>query len=186
MSGLTLILMATGLAMDTFAVAIAASLLLGAVSFRQVFRMAFHFGLFQALMPILGWAAGRSLGATISGWDHWVAFGLLTFIGAKAIRSGLSSRTEGGLRADPTRGLSLVALSVATSIDALAVGVSLALLQVSIWYPSAVIGCVACAWTAAGMLLGHRLGGRFGRRVAAFGGTIVVGIGLKILIQHVM
>jgi manganese efflux pump family protein len=183
MSGITLILIATGLAMDAFAVAIAASLVLGNVSGRQIFRLSFHFGLFQALMPIIGWLAGRTFGAVIAGWDHWVAFGLLSFIGVKAIRAAWSTKSKESVPPDPTRGMSLVALSVATSIDALAVGISLALLQVDIWYPSVVIGFVALGWTVFGMLLGQRLGERFSHRIAVFGGLILIAIGLKILIQ---
>ncbi len=188
MSSLTILLIAVGLAMDTFAVAIAVSVLLDSLTGRHVFRLAFHCGLFQALMPILGWFAGLQVGWLIAGWDHWVAFGLLGCIGGKAIYEALSrggNRSAARLaRSDPTRGLSLVGLSVATSLDALAVGLSLAMLRVTIWYPSLIIGLVAFALTGAGMLLGRQLGKRFGQQVEICGGLVLILIGLKIVLEH--
>ncbi len=170
--------------MDAFAAAVAASIALRTITPRQVFRLAFHFGLFQALMPIIGWLAGSTLGTTIADWDHWVAFGLLTLVGLKAIGTALASSSWERPRDDPTRGLTLVAIAVATSLDALAVGVSLAMLGVAIWYPALVIGVVACVLTAGGMALGSRLGARFGRGAEIVGGLILIGIGIKILIEH--
>jgi manganese efflux pump family protein len=158
MSVITIIFVAIGLSMDALAVAIAAAVTLNEVSPRHVFRLAFHFGLFQALMPIAGWLAGMQLERFIVTWDHWVAFAILTFIGAKAIRQALVDSDKAIARDDPTRGLTLVGLAVATSIDALAVGVSLATLRVDVWQPSIIIGCVTCTITAIGMVVGRRLG----------------------------
>lgn len=118
--------------MDAFAVAIVSSVIIGQVTRRHIFRLAFHFGLFQAMMPIIGWLAGRSIQHYIYLWDHWVAFGLLLFIGIKAIYDALTESQISNRRDDPSRGLSLVVLSVATSIDALAVGLSFAMLDVDI------------------------------------------------------
>lgn len=185
MSLIAIIGIAVGLAMDATAVAIGTSIMLGRVSGRQVFRFSFHFGLFQALMPVIGWLAGRGLSELIESWDHWIAFILLSVIGGKAIIDVIRGDDNDGKRAaDPTRGMSLVVLSVATSIDALAVGLSLALLQVTIWYPAAVIGVVTTALTLSGMLLGSRIGQRFGQRVRVIGGLILISIGVKILVDH--
>ena len=184
MSFITIGFLAVGLSLDALAVAVAAAITLDEVSPRHVFRLAFHFGLFQALMPIIGWLAGMQLEQFIVNWDHWVAFGLLTFIGVKAIREALTGADAAVARDDPTRGLTLVGLALATSIDALAVGVSLAMLRVSIWYPSVIIGCITSAITALGMILGRRLGKRFGKKVEVAGGAVLIVIGLKILIQH--
>jgi putative Mn2+ efflux pump MntP len=185
MSLLTVVAVAIGLAMDATAVALAASIQLGVVTRRQVFRFAFHFGLFQALMPVAGWFAGRGLQQTIAAWDHWVAFGLLGFIGGKALYDAREAGDSGALRIpDPTRGWRLVALSVATSLDALAVGLSLAVLRVSIIYPCLVIGLVTAALTTAGMLVGSRLGQGLGRRMRALGGLVLVAIGTKILVEQ--
>jgi putative Mn2+ efflux pump MntP len=170
--------------MDAFAVAVAAGLTLPRLTGRRVFRLSFHFGLFQFLMPVVGWLAGRTVAARMAACDHWIAFALLSLVGGKmlweAARQGASARPA----ADPTRGWRLVTLSVATSIDALAVGLSLALLRVSIWAPSVVIGLVAGALTMAGMVLGRRLGARFGRWADAVGGLVLLGIGTRILISH--
>lgn len=175
--------------MDAFAVAIATSVSLKEVSYRQLFRLSWHFGLFQALMPVLGWSLGRTIVDYISGWDHWLAFILLAAVGAKAIYNAYideSKEIDGKdiSKPDPTRGITLVVLSVATSIDALAVGFSFAMLNIMILYPSIVIGMVAAAFTLAGMLMGSRLGARFGQRMEILGGLVLIAIGLRIVIKH--
>jgi manganese efflux pump family protein len=184
MEPLTLIGIAIGLAMDAFAVSIAVGLTLKQVSLRQTFRLSYHFGLFQALMPIIGWLAGRSIAQWIGPVDHWVAFGLLTAIGGKMIYEAVKDEEHEGERKDPTKGASLVVLSVATSIDALAVGLSLALLGVAIWYPALVIGLVALGFTAVGLHLGKRFGALLGRRMEIVGGVILILIGVRILVEH--
>jgi putative Mn2+ efflux pump MntP len=184
MSTLTLIGISIGLAMDAFAVAIGAGLTLKTVSARQTFRLAWHFGLFQALMPVIGWLAGLSVAEWIAPVDHWIAFGLLAAIGGKMIYEALSGDGEEAERRDPTKGWSLILLSIATSIDALAVGLSLALLGLSIWWPALVIGLVAGAFTTLGLQLGKRFGALLGRRMEVVGGLILIGIGVKILVEH--
>lgn len=184
MTTLSLIGIAIGLAMDAFAVSIGAGLTLKTVDARQTFRLAWHFGLFQAMMPVLGWLAGLSIASWIAPVDHWIAFGLLAVIGAKMIYEALKDADGDAPRSDPTKGWSLVLLSVATSIDALAVGLSLALLNVDIWYPAVVIGLVAGAFTAVGMQLGTRFGALLGRRMEVVGGVILIAIGVQILVEH--
>ena len=179
----TLLGIALGLAMDAFAVAIAAGLSLPRLTGRHVFRLAWHFGLFQFMMPVLGYMAGTTILDRIAAWDHWAAFALLSLVGAKMLYEAATG-DEGRPRADPTRGLALIALSVATSLDALAVGLSLALLRVSIWVPSVVIGLVAALLTGVGITFGSRLGGRWRRWAEAAGGIILVLIGLRIIIAH--
>lgn len=183
---LTLLGISVGLAMDAFAVAIASSVSLGRVSGGQVFRLAFHFGMFQAVMPVLGWLAGLSLERWIRAWDHWVAFGLLTFVGGKAIFTALRGEEGecGDARKDPTRGATLLVLSLATSIDALAVGLSFSALGVTIWFPVLVIGLVCAAFTTAGMLAGCRLGAKFGKSMEIAGGAVLIAIGVKIAASH--
>jgi len=186
MTTLEILGIAFGLSMDALAVAIAASVALHPVGGRQVFRFAFHFGLFQAVMPVLGWFAGRSVAPQIALWDHWVAFALLLCVGGKALHQAWARQGDQRLATDPTRGLSLIMLSVATSIDALAVGLSLAMLDVVIWYPSMLIGLTTAALTALGMIAGSRLGARFGWRMEAIGGLVLIGIGVKIVVDHVL
>lgn len=184
MSIITLLGIALGLAMDAFAVAIGAGLQLCGATPRQVFRLAWHFGLFQALMPIIGWLAGRTVSEYIEPVDHWIAFGLLAFIGGKMIYEALQEKDEEAEVCDPTKGWRMVMLSIATSIDALAVGLSLALLGTSIWWPALVIGIVAGVMTIIGMELGKRFGALLGRRMEIVGGLILIGIGVKILVEH--
>ncbi len=186
MTLLSLLAIAVALAMDAFAVAVAAGLTLDRVTPRRTFRLAFHFGLFQALMPVLGWAAGLTVRSMIESWDHWLAFVLLAFVGGRmlweAVRGGDGQREP----RDPTRGWTLVVLSVATSIDALAVGLSLAVLGESIWVAALVIGLVALGFTAGGLHLGRLVGGleRLARFANVLGGLVLIAIGLRILWDH--
>lgn len=177
-------LIALGLAMDAFAVSIASGMSIPRLTGRHVFRMAFHFGLFQALMPVFGWLAGTTVAPYIATWDHWVAMGLLGFIGTKMLLDARREEADASERGDPTRGWTLVTLSVATSIDALAVGLSLAMLQVGILLPVVVIGLVAAALSTLGISFGHRLGRRWGRRAELIGGLVLIGIGVRIVITH--
>ncbi len=186
MSVLTILGIAVGLAMDAFAVAVAAGLTIGQITHRHHFRLSFHFGLFQFLMPILGWLAGNTLTLYIQAYDHWVAFGLLSYVGGKMIWESAAGHDHHAPRADPTRGWSLVTLSVATSIDALAVGFSMAALGVSVWIPSVVIGLVAGAMTILGLSFGRRLGEAWGRRAEVAGGIVLLGIGMRILYLHAL
>ena len=183
MHWLTLLGIAFGLAMDALAVSIAVGMSGAADSGRPKFRMAFHFGLFQFMMPILGWLAGKELVAYIAAYDHWVAFALLAFVGGKMLNDARSEKKVTS-RTDPTRGLMLVTLSVATSIDALAVGLSMAFMQVSVWTASVVIGIVAGTLSAVGVHSGSRLGPRCGRWAELVGGCVLLLIGARILLTH--
>jgi len=181
------LLIAVALAMDAFTVAMAVGLHLsciGGIAPRQYFRLGFHFGLFQFLMPVLGWLAGTTVRVYIESFDHWLAMILLSYIGLKMIRE--SGRSEKYACPDPTKGMSLIILSVATSIDALAMGLSLALLGVGIIYPSVVIGIVALIFTVAGLALGRLIGLRWRHRITLAGGLILIAIGLKILFEHLL
>jgi putative Mn2+ efflux pump MntP len=186
MDTITLMGIAVALAMDAFAVALATGLALPVMNGRHMFRLGFHFGLFQALMPVIGWLAGMTVQAWISSYDHWVAFFLLIFVVGKMIYEAFFDHDEENLERDPTRGWSLIMLSVATSIDALAVGLTLAMLNVSVWVPSLVIGLTAGVLTVAGMLLGRRINGIWGKRVEVFGGLVLCAIGVKILLEQTL
>jgi putative Mn2+ efflux pump MntP len=179
---LFILLLAVGLGMDAFSVAISAGAISPKFSWDSVFRLSLSFGLFQFFMPIAGWYTGQTIHTMISRYDHWVAFGLLAYVGGKMIWEGL--REESMEYIDPTRGMTLLILSIATSIDALAVGLSLAFLNVPILFPSVVIGMVAFAMTGCGMYFGKQIAKYVGRKVEILGGLILLGIGLKILIEH--
>jgi putative Mn2+ efflux pump MntP len=187
MSLWSILIIAVGLGMDAFSVAIGVGAARGRVSPGPVLRLSLAFGAFQFFMPILGWLAGSTVVLHISEYDHWVAFGLLLFVGLRMIHESLAGDGEGRERRngnDPTRGWTLLMLSVATSIDALAVGMTLALLKTPILYPSAVIGVVAFGMTLAGMLAGKKLAALFGRKVELLGGVILIAIGIQILFEH--
>jgi putative Mn2+ efflux pump MntP len=175
--------MAVGLAMDAFAVSIAAGLAVGTVTPRHVFRIAWHFGLFQFLMPVIGWWLGSQVAGRIATWDHWLACGLLIFIGGKMLFEAFEER-EKRRQSDPTRGWMLVTLSLATSIDALAVGLSTAFLEVTIWKPSVIIGLVACVFSGVGITFANKVLGRFGRAAEVMGGLTLILIGARIFLQH--
>jgi manganese efflux pump family protein len=185
MDWLSILAIACALAMDAFAVAIVAGLTLNPLTRRQIFRLPFHFGLFQALMPIIGWIAGKAVHRYISEFDHWVAFGMLAFIGGRMLWGAVhGDKEDRKSTADPTSGWTLILLSVATSIDALAVGLSLAMVGSPILVPAIIIGLVAAAFTLTGMLLGRRIGSLWGKRVELLGGVILLAIGIKILMEH--
>ncbi len=177
---------AVALAMDAFAVAIVAGVNLKDVTFRQTFRLAWHFGFFQAFMPVIGWAAGVSVRTYIERYDHWIAFGLLTFVGIKMIREAFQHEKEETPQKDPTKGMTLVVLSIATSVDALAVGFSISMLNIPIWTPAAIIGIVAGLFTILGLHIGKRIGAavRLGLYAEIVGAMVLFAIGLNILHEH--
>jgi len=179
----SVLLIAIALAVDAFTVAVASGLILRQVHFRHVFRIGFHFGLLQFLMPLLGWLAGTTVVALVRDFDHWVAFLLLAGIGVKMIMDGGKPEQEKQTY-DPTRGWRLVLLSVATSIDAFAVGLSFALLEIPIFYPALVIGAIALLLSSLGISFGNRLGDLFRQRAEIVGGVVLMGIGVRILIEH--
>ncbi len=177
---------ALALAMDAFAVSVGISSSLETITKRQTLRLASYFGFFQFMMPIVGWYAAQNiLVRYIEPFDHWVAFSLLVIIGGKMIyESFKGGKKIKNVKADPTKGISLLVLSVATSSDALAVGLSLAALQVAILYPAVVIGLVAFFMTILGVKIGPFLGQLVGKRAGLLGGLILILIGVKILLDH--
>ena len=177
------ILIAVGLGMDTFAVGVGSGTVFEAPMKRSVFRLSFHFGLFQSLLFLAGYFAGASIVEVIAAWDHYIALGLLLFVGLRMIWEGISQRDEEVERADPSRGWRLVILSVATSIDALAVGLSFGVLAREVLFPALVIGVVSFAMTLTGIFLGRRLRASFGGYAEILGGLILIGIGVKIFLE---
>jgi putative Mn2+ efflux pump MntP len=183
LSFLSLLFLSLGLAMDATAVAAARGLAAPAVRARDVARVAFLFGGFQAFMPLLGYALGSVVGPRVAAWDHWIAFVLLAGLGGKmlveAFRGG-DEPPQGDLFAWPV----LLTLAVATSIDALAVGVTLPMLGAELGPAVLTIGVVTALSSAAGVLAGRRLGAKLGSRLDAAGGAILILLGVKILVEH--
>lgn len=182
-------LLAVGLAMDCFAVSIVSGILLKRVRLRPMLVIAVSFGFFQALMPLLGWIGASFFSHLIEHIDHWIAFGILTFLGGRMIAESLKDE-ERKHEYDPTSLKVVLALAVATSIDALAVGVSFAFLGITqysaILSPIGIIGFVSFALSLIGLMFGIRFGCGLARKLRAefWGGVILVIIGTKILIEH--
>lgn len=175
---------AIGLAMDALAVSAANGAMVSHIRFRQAIPIAFSFGFFQAMMPVIGWAAGLTFNQYIKSVDHWVAFGLLFLIGGKMIWESFHKPKEQikSCLHLPT----LMLMSIATSIDALAVGLSFAMLETTIWFPVLVIGVVTFILSMIGIRVGKWVGPLFGKRVELLGGIVLIGIGIKILIEHLV
>jgi putative Mn2+ efflux pump MntP len=179
-----LIFTGVGLAMDCFAVSLGIGTGTRARTFRPIFRLSFHFGLFQGLMTLVGWMVGSTVASLIASVDHWLVMGLLGWVGIRMIIEGLKPGVDEKQRADPSRGGTLILLSVATSLDAMAVGLSLAIIKVDIFSSCLIIGLITTSLSLLGLLVGKRLGIMFGKRMEIIGGLILLSIGFRILITH--
>jgi putative Mn2+ efflux pump MntP len=180
---ITILFLAVGLAMDALAVSIVTGSIYRELHIRHALRMALFFGAFQSLMPLVGSLAGLSLREYIAAYDHWIAFALLGFIGSKMIYEAFKIE-QAEKKLDPSNLLILLTLSVATSIDALAVGFTLSLLVSSLALAVAVIGLITFGLSYAGVSIGKRFGHFFESKIEIVGGLILIAIGLKILIRH--
>jgi putative Mn2+ efflux pump MntP len=183
MSFLTILVIAVGLAMDAFAVSIASGTAYRQLKVRHALRIALFFGGFQALMPLIGALAGLSVKNYIAEYDHWIAFVILTAVGGKMIYESFKI-TQAEKSNNPTDILVLLALSVATSIDALAIGVTLSLVAASIITAVLVIGLVTFALSYAGVMIGKKFGHIFESKIEAVGGLVLIILGVKILLEH--
>ncbi len=182
---LSVIIISVALAMDCFAVSVSKGICAKKFFFWLTFRMAFLFGLFQAIMPLIGFAAAKSFAKEMTTYDHWLAFGLLTLIGGKMVIEGFQNPNSECLKvSNPFKWASLLSLAFATSIDALATGIVIAPFPEMIWKAVAMIGFVSFLFTFLGMYIGIHFGKRFHLKVEAIGGFVLIGIGTKILIEH--
>ena len=180
---ISILLIAVGLAMDSLAVSISGGIVMRPFCMRQSLRLALTMGIFQGGMTLLGWLMGVSFSSYITAFDHWIAFILLGFLGGKMIYESFGEE-ETTISSFSTK--TLLTLGVATSIDALAVGVSMAFLKTSIYFPAFIIGFVTFALSLIGVISGYRFGKIKGINVELFGGIILIAIGVKILIEHLM
>ena len=183
MNAATTVLLSLGLAADAFAVAISSGLAIKHMKVNKALKIALFFGGFQALMPVIGWLIGLSFSFWISAFDHWIAFGLLSFIGGRMIYESLQSE-ECAPKFNPLDTGTLITLSVATSIDALAVGIGFAVLKDSIIPAVTAIGFITFFVVFAGVFIGHKCGNLFGKKIELIGGGILIAIGSNILLSH--
>ena len=183
MDFLSLILLAVGLSMDAFAVAVCKGLALKKISLRHMIIVGLWFGGFQALMPVIGYWAGEQFKDVIAAYDHWIAFGLLLLIGGNMIREALFEKEDKS--ADSALSFKpMLILAIATSIDALAIGVTFAFLNVNIWQSVLLIGCTTCLISMAGVKIGGLFGGKLEKKAEILGGVILALLGVKILLEH--
>jgi putative Mn2+ efflux pump MntP len=182
----SLIFISIGLAMDAFAVSLSEGLALKKINIRHIVKIALIFGLFQAVMPILGWLVGGMFYDKISGYDHWITFGLLGFVGLKMILEARENqKCEKTEKCDISS--NIILLGIATSIDALAVGFSFSLIPgLDIYSSVTVIGVITFLISSAGVYIGNKAGKLLGYKAEYAGGIILVGIGCKILIEHII
>ena len=184
---LSIVIIGTGLSMDCFAVSISKGICVKKFNFADTLRMAFLFGLFQALMPFLGYIAGKTFIHEMSSYDHWIAFGLLGIIGGKMLIEGLKPiEPDCEIAPNPFKLKVLFPLAVATSIDALATGIVFVPYPSIIWIAILIIGSISFIFSFIGMGLGIHFGKRFHFNVEILGGIILLGIGIKILIEHLI
>ena len=182
MSTLELIIIGFGLAMDAFAVSVGKGLTLDRVEPHHALKAGVWFGGFQALMPIIGYLLGQSFSSIVVSIDHWIAFGLLVLIGLNMIREAIWGEEESQ---DSNFGVRhMLIMAVATSIDALAVGISMAFLGINIWLAAAIIGVITFLLSASGIYLGRTVGGKLGDKAGILGGIVLIAIGIKILVEH--
>jgi putative Mn2+ efflux pump MntP len=182
-------LIAVSLAMDAFAVSVSSGICIRELRPFHAIRASLAFGLFQFLMPVIGWFLGSAFAAYIAAWDHWIAFILLDFIGGKMIIEAIgknSGKEACDLTADIRKPLVLFNLAIATSIDALAVGISFSLLGHGVWLNAAIIGGVTFVICLIGFEFGRRIGFLFEKWAEFAGGVILVGLGIKILVEHLL
>ena len=181
---LAVIALAVSLAMDTFAVSIVTGAAYKELHIRHTLRMAGFFGGFQAFMPAIGYLAGLTVSEYISDYDHWVAFAILAAVGLKMIYESFKIKEERKAM-HPANIAMLLALAIATSIDALAVGITLSLITKQIAEAIAVIGIVTFGMSCAGVYIGKKFGHFFESGIEAIGGLVLIGLGIKILLQHI-
>jgi len=179
----TIIVIAVGLAMDAFAVSIVSGSVYQQLHVRHALRMAVFFGGFQAFMPLIGSLAGMSVKDYIADYDHWVAFGLLAAVGGKMICESFKIKSA-EKNSDPSNVLVLLVLALATSIDALAIGITLSLIVSSITIAVIIIGLVTFVLSYLGVFIGKKFGHFFENKIEALGGLILIGLGVKILLEH--
>lgn len=179
MGFITSLILGIGLAMDAFAVSLGVGTAGKARDPRAKFRLAFHFGVFQTGMTLLGWLLGSTVAGLVSGVQGWIALVLLGYVGVNMVRSGCNPDCE-SFQNDPSKGRTLVMLCIATSLDAMAVGLSMAVMKTSVLYPSLVIGVVTSGISIFGLLAGTQLSNTFGKRMEILGGLLLVGIGLRV------
>lgn len=183
MDFLTILFIAIGLSFDSFAVSVSNGLSIAGLKFRQATRIAFVLAFSQGIMPLIGWFLGVQVEQYVRAFDHWIAFGLLLILGLKMIIESLGKESMQDHSAFPKWTL-LIGMGLATSVDALVVGVSFAFVDIQIFLAVMIIGMVTFIASMTGLLFGKTIGGKFGKKIEILGGIILIAIGIRILLSH--
>lgn len=183
MSLFSLIILAIGLCMDSFAVSLSSGVLMRSFTWQRIGKFSLFMALFQGAMPVIGWLLGLGFRNYIDTYDHWIALGLLVFLGGRMIYEGLQHKEECSF--DPCATRTVICLALATSIDALAVGISLSFLRVDMLLSATVIALTTLLFSVGGLFIGHYIGSRLQKYAEIVGGVILIAIGIKICVEHI-
>lgn len=184
MSLFSLILIGVGLSVDSFAASITTGACAKRIRLYNILKIASIMAFFQGIMPLIGWLIGSSFKSLIEDYDHWIAFILLLGIGGKLIYEGIRNKGT-KKRIDPTKNLILAGMAIATSIDALILGIGFGIIQVNIWIAMLIIGCTTFFFSGIGVVIGRKAGKYFNKGIEIFGGLLLIGLGVKILVEHI-
>lgn len=185
MDFITIVAVALGLSFDTFAVSLSCGVVQNKILFRQAFRVGLTFAVFQAGLLVTGYFLGSFISDFMKAADHWIALALLSFLGVRMIIEGIRRKENEEVR-DYTNTMTLITMAVGTSIDAFAVGISFALLSIRIWYSAVIIGIVTFLASMTAIRVGKSAGHRLGNKVEIVGGLILIAIGIKIFLEHIL
>ena len=180
----TLLVIASALSMDALSVSIANGIIIPSLKLQQAMLISFSFGFFQSIMPVIGWFVGKTFAEYIQKYDHWIAFALLASVGLKMIHEAYTQSDENTCK-NCLQPKILLLMSLATSIDALAIGISFSILKTDILFPAIIIGLVTFLICLAGITIAHKIGSFFGKKMEYAGGIILIAIGIKIVIEHI-
>lgn len=184
MGYLTLFFIAIGLSVDSFAVSLSCGLILSKITFWKASRIGFSLAIFQAMMPLIGWFIGLKIEKYVISFDHWLAFGLLSLIGSRMIFESLKHEEDSPKKINPLDFKVLIGMSIATSIDALIVGISFAFIDINLYVTTFIIGFTTFFFSMLGILFGKKTGKHFGKSMEIIGGLFLILIGVKILLEH--
>lgn len=184
MNLLSLTLIGVGLSIDSLAASITTGACSKNIRLKHVLKVAAFMAFFQGLMPLVGWLIGSTFKSIIEDYDHWVAFILLLGIGGKLIYDGIKNSAE-EVKANPTKNMLLAGMALATSIDAMILGIGFGLIEINIWLAMLIIGSTTFLFSSVGVFVGEKLGNKINKGIEIFGGIVLIGLGLKILLEHI-
>ncbi len=185
MNILSLILIGVGLSIDSLAASITTGACCKRIRTGHIFKVAVFMAVFQGVMPYIGWLIGSSFKSVIEDYDHWIAFFLLFLIGFKLIYEGITASDDNCSNFNPSNNLLLIGMAIATSIDALVVGIGFGIIDINIYLAMVIIGILTFLFSSSGVIIGRKIGNKINTGIDVFGGVVLIGLGVKILLSHV-